>query len=41
MTDLQIIEILKDLLNHYMTLSKSYADFKEYSKHNTPIRDNY
>lgn len=30
-----------DLLNHYMTLSKSYADFKERSKHETPLRDNY
>ena len=30
-----------DLLNNYITLSKSYADFKEYAKHNTPLRDNY
>ena len=30
-----------DLLNNYITLSKSYADFKERSKHETPLRDNY
>ena len=30
-----------DLLTNYITLSKSYADFKEYAKHNTPLRDNY
>ena len=30
-----------NLLNNYITLSKSYADFKEYSKHNTPLYDNY
>lgn len=30
-----------DLLNHYMTLSKSYADFKERAKHEIPLRDNY
>ena len=30
-----------DLLNHYMTLSKSYADIKERPKHEIPLRDNY
>ena len=30
-----------DLLNHYMTLSKSYADFKERAKHEIPLPDNY
>lgn len=30
-----------DLLNNYMTLSKSYADFKERAKHEIPLPDNY
>ena len=29
------------LLNHYMTLAKSYEDYKERAKHEIPLPDNY